>query len=81
MKMIATKMGFHGGTRIRKGQEFEAEPAEVKKWAVPKDQFTPDPEPGQGPSTFSEMARAQAAKAPYTSRGRKAKDEPTKTEE
>jgi hypothetical protein len=70
MRVIATRMGFYGGTRIREGVAFEVPDGTKGKWFEPAEQAGGDavkkpaskkPKADGGPSTFSELAHRDAA--------------------
>ena len=81
-RYIAVKMGFRNGTRVRPGEEFEAEDGIIKDvtkngrklkrpdWFVKKEDFKPIvAKKGQSPTTFSEIAR-QTINAPIDLKNR-----------
>lgn len=67
MRVIATKIGFYGGARVREGQVFNVPEGTTGKWfrpfvetAKPAESKKSEPKKGKdksGPTTFSEIAK------------------------
>ena len=61
MKVIATKLGFYNGSRVREGQVFDVPDGAKSKWFEPYgngEAAAPKPKRGKSaPETFSEIAK------------------------
>ena len=68
MRVIATKMGFYGGSRVHVGQVFDVPDGVTGKWFAPEESDVQPDEPkptkikptkpkANDPHTFSEIAR------------------------
>jgi hypothetical protein len=78
MRVIATKLGFYGGARVREGQVFDVPEGIKGKWFKPfvetaeapaksAESKKAKPQKGKadnGPTTFSEIAKQDAALIP-----------------
>lgn len=62
MKYIAKSPGFIFGSRIEKGESFEAKEGLKGKWFVPAAEYVPPPAEklDDEPKTLSEMSRVSA---------------------